>query len=433
MQNLDNIFNSRVNDHRFNTSYPLSPQQWQEYKVDGRLSFAEEKDYSWYIHIPFCKSLCKFCEYTRFKAMDTETEKRYLQTVWNDMANFVNDNNVEGAVLHGFDIGGGTPTSLSHKSLYNLMMLMNDHADFLSKSDDFCGSIEGSFNTIDEDKIKIIAENGRYIGRMSFGLQSSAHLMAGLNRDNGSLKHMVQVFDWCRKYGIKILNIDLMYGFPNQTEQDIRSAIEMVKELLPEHLTIYEYRTNMLKGATPADLDTRYAQYNQLFQHISEMGYSGHFGSNTFSLIGDDGLSSYLRHRMIENGSYKGFGISAQSKNQKGLSYNVGKRGEALNDCMAASTYEVGGDTYILPPQEMLAKYLAISGYYGKFRLSKMKEIIGNDPTAVFNKEFEYLLNRRLIAIDNDWISITKEGFKCYGAAVSLFYPSLNTSTRHQR
>lgn len=424
MQSIDDIFNSRVNDYLYNTSYPLTPQHWKKYKVQSRLSFANVKDYSWYIHIPFCKSLCKFCEYTRFKTVDTEMEKLYLKTIWDDMANFVYSNNTEDMVLHGFDIGGGTPTSLSYKSLYDLILMMNHFAYNLSKSVDFCGSIEGSFNTIDEEKIRIIVDNAKYIDRMSFGLQSSAHLMTGLNRDNGSLKHMVQVFDWCRKYGIKILNIDLMYGFSNQTEQDIASVIDIVKELMPEHLTLYEYRTNMLKGTVPSDINTRYKQYSQLFNQISDIKYVGHFGGNTFSRISDDGLSSYLRHRMIENGAYKGFGIAAQSKNFDGLSYNIGKGGETLDYCMSYGTYEANGYTYLLPPQEMLAKYLAISGYYGKFRLSKMNDIIGHNSMEIFKKEFEYLLYNKFITIDHDWICITKEGFKYYGTILSLFYPN---------
>lgn len=422
MRNIDEIFNSRVNNCLYNTSYPLSPQQWQKYRTGNRLSFAEVKDYSWYIHIPFCKSLCRFCEYTRFKAVDRETEKHYLQILRDDIAGFV-QNTTANSVLHGLDIGGGTPTALSHNSLYDLILLTNYYTGRLSRATDFCGSIEGSFNTVDEEKIRIITDNARYISRMSFGLQSSADLMTGQNRNNGSLKHMVQVFEWCRKYGINILNIDLMYGLPDQTGKDIVEVMDIVRELMPEHLTLYEYRTNMLNGATPLDTDTRYLQYGQLFNLISDLNYIGHFGSNTFSRTGDDGLSSYLRHRMIENGAYKGFGIAAQSKSHEGISYNIGKRGETLNDCMASGTFETGGQTYLLPPREMLAKYLAISGYHSRFRLSKMNDIIGNDSMKTYREEFDYLLHNELITIEDDWVFITKDGFKYYGAILSLFYP----------
>lgn len=92
---------------------------------------------------------------------------------------------------------------------------------------------------------------------------------------------------------------------------------------------------------------------------------------------------------------------------------------------MKFGTFEIGGDTYFLPPNEMLAKYIAISGYYGKFRLSTMTEILSVDARLSFAKQFDYLLAKDMITIDHDWISITKKGFKNYGAVLSLFYPNV--------
>ena len=99
---------------------------------------------------------------------------------------------------------------------------------------------------------------------------------------------------------------------------------------MPEHLTVYELRTNMLSRYPIAIAEQRFEQYSYLYDLITGLGYKGRFGMNTFSLIGDYGLSSYLQHRMMKNGSYKGFGIAAQSKNNTGISYNIGKNGESL-------------------------------------------------------------------------------------------------------
>ena len=62
MEVLSDIFEKRKNDSRWNTSYPLSPDDWKVYRVSGELSFSGEKGMSFYIHIPFCKGLCSFCE-----------------------------------------------------------------------------------------------------------------------------------------------------------------------------------------------------------------------------------------------------------------------------------------------------------------------------------------------------------------------------------
>ena len=105
------------------------------------------------------------------------------------------------------------------------------------------------------------------------------------------------------------------------------------------------------------------------------MGYNGSFGQNTFSLSDDLGLSSYLKHRMIDFTSYKGFGISAQSKSDMGLSYNIGKSHDSLENCLQKGTF-FGEDTYVLPKEEMLAKFIAVSGYFGRIKLEVMKQIL---------------------------------------------------------
>ena len=201
---------------------------------------------------------------------------------------------------------------------------------------------------------------------------------------------MADIFHSCRQQGINTINLDLMYGFVNQTKEEIEATMKVVGRLMPEHLTVYELRTNMLNRYPIATAEQRFEQYSYLYDLITRLGYKGRFGMNTFSLIGDYGLSSYLQHRMIKNGSYKGFGIAAQSKNDTGLSYNIGKNGESLECCLSRSTFEKDGDSYILPPRELLSKYIAISGYCGMTDLSVMEKILHSDPNMVFEKELAF-------------------------------------------
>jgi len=124
---------------------------------------------------------------------------------------------------------------------------------------------------------------------------------------------------------------------------------------------------------------------------------------------------------MIENGSYKGFGIAAQSKSREGVSYNIGKNGETLEACLRQEHFE-GGDTYLLPSSEILGKYLAISGYHGQFDLAIMGKIIRKDPLENFAHVFDFLLKTNLVEISDQQVSFTPKGFKHYGAVLSLFY-----------
>ena len=163
------IYESRKNDPRWNTSYPLSPMDWAKYRVAGPLSFDQEKCLSFYVHIPFCKQLCSFCEYTRMLCPDERSQNSYICSLVSDIKNFLQQ--YPDIVLQGFDIGGGTPTALSDD---NFSLLMNEYKNVLSGlelTDDFEPSIEASFDTLAENKIKAIANSG--IRRLSLGVQSS--------------------------------------------------------------------------------------------------------------------------------------------------------------------------------------------------------------------------------------------------------------------
>jgi oxygen-independent coproporphyrinogen-3 oxidase len=423
MTETEELFETRKGLDDYNTSYPLHPSDWSSWKTSDRLSFDGINDLSFYIHIPFCQSLCKYCEYIKYKKTSESIERQYLDIVEGDMREFTEQSATGNTLLRGFDIGGGTPTVLSTKNFAMLIEMSAGYARRFKRAEPFKGSIEATFNTIDEDKIAIISDHSDIFSRISFGLQStSCAFLRDNNRDNGQTHRMADIFHSCRQQGINTINLDLMYGFVNQTKEEIEATMKVVERLMPEHLTVYELRTNMLSRYPIATAEQRFEQYSYLYDLITRLGYKGRFGMNTFSLIGDDGLSSYLQHRMMKNGSYKGFGIAAQSKNDTGISYNIGKNGESLECCLSQNTFEKDGDSYRLPPRELLSKYVAISGYCGMIDLFVMEKILHSDPSMVFEKELDFLLNNQYIEKDGTMLYLTPKGFLHYGAVLSLFY-----------
>ena len=423
MTETEELFETRKGIDDYNTSYPLHPSDWSSWKTSDRLSFDGVEDLSFYIHIPFCQSLCKYCEYIKYKKTSASIERQYLDIVDGDMREFAEQSATGKTVLQGFDIGGGTPTSLSTQNFARLIEMSAGYARRFKRAEPFKGSIEATFNTIDEDKIAIISDHSDIFSRISFGLQStSCAFLRDNNRDNGQIQRMADIFHSCRQQGINTINLDLMYGFVNQTKEEIEATMKVVGRLMPEHLTVYELRTNMLNRYPIASAEQRFEQYSYLYELIKELGYNGRFGMNTFSLIGDEGLSSYLQDRMMKNGAYKGFGIAAQSKNDTGISYNIGKNGESLECSLSKNTFEKGGDSYRLPPRELLSKYVAISGYCGMIDLSVMEEILHSDPNIVFEKELGFLLDNEYIEKNGTMLYLTPEGFLHYGAVLSLFY-----------
>ena len=412
------LYESRKDDPRLNTSYPLHPEDWAKYRVDGPLPFGDEQRLSFYIHIPFCKQLCSFCEYTRMLCPDEGTQERYLRTVANDIGHFKEQN--QGFTLLGCDIGGGTPTALSERNFMLLMEVYRNALMGLELSSGYEPSIEATFNTLTESKLEGVVNAG--IPRLSLGVQSSCDAIMKRHRRLGSDER--QMSDWlamAESIGIKKVNLDFMYGFQGQDEASIRRDLELIGHLHPHQVTLYELRTNMLASNASLSKEELFDQYSQYYEGIIGMGYIGRFGQNTFSMNADDeGVSSYLKERMLNGASYKGFGLSAQSMSRVGVSYNVGKLSknpmQALNDRGYQEEY-----TYLLPPKELAAKYMAISAYNGSFSVDKLL-------AWGMNKDFlddrlDFCFSQSLLSMgENERILITKKGFAHYGAVFSLFF-----------
>ena len=428
---IKRLFEQRKNNPMFNTSYPLSPDDWAEYSTPGTLPFDRSKPIAFYIHIPFCRQICSFCEYTKMCTPGKEKQRSYLGALDMEFNRFID--RYPNMKIYGFDIGGGTPTSLDAGVFCQLMSMFEE--GFVANrtvTSDYEPSIEGSFETLIDDywgphKSYYIAKAG--FKRLSLGVQSTAEdVLSPLHRNNISVPKMGKAIDEWHRLGISKINLDLMYGLPGQTIETIKKDIEVIRELNPEQVTVYEFRTNQLKTTYKPDSDSCFNQYCELFNDLIRLGYYGEFGRNTFSRDPYDcGLSSYLRHRMFDGWQYKGLGISAQSMSPFGISYNIGKNesvGKLLDqDWLINNGYSYEASTYYqLLHNELLNKFIAISGYSGGFSLSAAKNIFGDDFESRYGTILSFIINENLATIKDDHLQLSETGFRHYGAVLSLFY-----------
>lgn len=418
------LYQSRKNDPCWNTSYPISPSDWAVYRVPGPLSFENDHRLSFYIHIPFCKQLCSFCEYTRMLCPDENVQRDYLLAIANDIERFKQQ--YKDVTLLGFDIGGGTPTSLSEKNFSLLMQIYQAAISGLGLDDQYEPSIEGTFNTLSEYKLEAMSKNG--FQRLSLGVQSSCNSVLHQHQRGSSNEAIMS--SWIEKAwekGIKKVNLDFMYGLHGQNELTIRQDLELISRLRPQQVTLYELRTNMISAKESFTKEELFDQYVQYYDGLIALGYYARFGQNTFSVDAtDEGVSSYLRERMLCGAAYKGFGLSAQSMSSSGIAYNVGKLAVTPQKALNREGYPEQF-TYLLPFKELASKYMAISAYSGRFSLSKLSSIICEDAEKKYDELLRFCLDNGLMKKENDLFRITKQGFKYYGAVFSLFYnPNYN-------
>lgn len=104
---IEELYYTRKENPLYNTSYPVSPLDWESYRINEPLMFKSEKVLSLYLHIPFCQQLCAFCEYIKMRVPDEEVQLMYISHLRNDVEIFLDNHpNIN---LQGFDVGGERP------------------------------------------------------------------------------------------------------------------------------------------------------------------------------------------------------------------------------------------------------------------------------------------------------------------------------------
>ena len=185
------------------------------------------KEVSLYIHIPFCKQRCFYCDFPTFSGKDHLREE-YVDALIKE----IRDKCTKYLIKTIF-IGGGTPSYLEENELEKLLKTVSELN--LSKNIEY--SMECNPGTVNQEKLKIMKKYG--VNRISFGLQScNDELLKNIGRIH-TFKEFLENYKLARKIGFDNINIDLMYGLPNLTIEVWKDTLEEICKLKPEHISAY--------------------------------------------------------------------------------------------------------------------------------------------------------------------------------------------------
>ncbi len=185
------------------------------------------KGKSLYVHIPFCKQKCFYCDFPSFSGKETLIDD-YLNSLEKEV-----DLRVGDTAINTIFIGGGTPTHLNLKELIKL-------GDIIKKINLKTGgefTVECNPGTLNEEKLKVLKDMG--VNRLSIGLQAvQDRLLKEIGRIH-SYGEFKENFMLARKLGFNNINVDLMFALPNQTLEDLDETLKEIINLAPEHISCY--------------------------------------------------------------------------------------------------------------------------------------------------------------------------------------------------
>lgn len=347
---------------------------------------------SLYVHIPYCKSICTYCDFCKMFYQE-EQANCYLEELNKELMTVY-----QGEELKTIYIGGGTPSCLNINQLKKLFKIL----DQTKKSKDLEFTIECNFDSIDSIKLDLLKEAG--INRLSFGLETVQKRQEEyLGRDNNQ-DHIRSIIAYAKQVGLTNINIDLMYALKEETIEELEKDISFILSLDVPHISTYslmieEHTLLKLQGNEPIDSDLDAKMYEFICRKLQEYGYK-HYEISNFA---KDPFFSSHNLTYWKNMSYYGIGLGAAS-------YYNNKR---ISNTRSITKY-LQGD-YVLEVENLTEK--ETMEYEIILRL-RLKEGISKEQFfKKFHKKLEdvfcyqELLKNHLLQQEGDYVKIPEDKF----------------------
>lgn len=340
-----------------------------------------------YIHIPFCKKICSYCDFCKVY-YNEELVDRYLNSLKEEINSIYN-----GEYQETIYIGGGTPSSLNIKEINKLF----DIIDKFYKDENTEITFECNFDSITKPKLDLLKQRG--VNRISFGLETTNQEICKKINRTLDLNSVKKIIDYSKEIGLNNINIDLMYGFDNTNLENLKQDLDFLLGLDVVHISTYsleihENTSFYIKNEKRIDEELDREMYDYIHNYLEKNGYS-HYEISNFSKKGHE---SKHNNCYWENEHYYGFGVGASSYIKNKRITNSKSITSYLNNDIKKEIEELTKKdemVYELILGLRLKEGIDIDDFYKRYNVSIYD---------VFDTE--KLINKKLITIENNRIKI---------------------------
>lgn len=279
-----------------------------------------------YIHVPFCKSKCAYCNF--FSLASESRMKDYVEALKREI--YYRKDYLENEEVKTVYFGGGTPSLLTVESVDEILTLLHKNFNIDANPEI---TLELNPDTIDKEKMSLLKQMG--VNRMSVGIQSFFDDdLKYLGRRHDS-KHALRVLENLKNVNFDKITLDLIYGIPTLTEEKWNKNLDIFFSTGISHLSAYaltvEPKTILGQKIDKGDLqevseDETIRHYQILVEHTKESGFE-HYEISNFAKEGCRSLHNCI---YWTDGKYLGLGPSAHSYDGKSRQWNVANLTEYL-------------------------------------------------------------------------------------------------------
>jgi oxygen-independent coproporphyrinogen-3 oxidase len=270
--------------------------------------------YSIYLHIPFCIHRCSYCDFTTY-AGKQDAMPAYVRALCREIESTARGA-YEALPIHTIFLGGGTPSLLAIEDHFRILNTIRSHYNLLAGAEI---TLEANPGTVSPSYLDNLREAG--FNRISFGMQTASPEHLRLLERQHDPYDVIEAVKWARQAGFEQINLDLIFGLPNQSIKQWQTSLEFAVGLKTEHLSLYaltiESGTPLFRwvnrGLIPEpDPDEAAEMYEWAAGYLEQNGFRQYEISN-WARQAADGTLFACRHNLQywKNQSYFGFGAGA--------------------------------------------------------------------------------------------------------------------------
>ena len=357
-----------------------------------------------YIHIPFCKQACYYCDF--HFSTNQSLKEELIGSISRELD--LQKDYLQGEPIETIYFGGGTPSLLSKQELDLIFNSIHKHYSVIPFPEI---TLEANPDDLSKEKIIILKESG--INRVSLGIQSfDDTVLKFLNRAHSSADALTCVSQ-LRECEINNLSIDLIHSIPGQDDRVLSQNLDKVIRLAPQHISVYsltiEEKTVFGKWASRGQLNVMTenqaaGQFELVMDTLIASGYQ-HYEISNFCLPGFASLhnSSYWQQK-----KYLGVGPSAHSFDGKSRQFNVSNNHLYMK---AVHKGEITSEIEILTRENKINEYIFTSlRTHRGCNLSYLKSTYDYDLIKINSAYIQSLLNNDYLTYTDEVITLTRQG-----------------------
>ncbi len=366
-----------------------------------------------YTHIPFCRKRCHFCYFRVYTDKNAEDIRGYIDALLKELTVYAARPVIGGRRPKFIYFGGGTPSYLSPDQLKFLTdgmkaLLPWDEAEEVT--------FEGEPGTLTDHKLRAIRELG--VTRLSLGIEHFDDHILEINGRAHRSKEIARAYAYAREIGFPQINIDLIAGMVEETEDKWRETVAQAVALQPDSVTIYQmevpyntgiYRQMKAEGklvAPVADWETKRRWVNYAFGEFEKAGYAV---TSTTTVVKDPAKVKFqYRQGLFSGADLLSIGVASFGHLQ-GVHYQNHHDFQPYLDAVNAGQLPLHR-AYVVPDDERYLREFMLQLKLGSVSAAAFTEKFGADPRGRFAAPLAWIREQGFLVEDGDRIGLTRDG-----------------------